>query len=207
MNLPNILTLSRLALAAVLAALLAFGFRGAYLLALVVFVIAGITDWLDGYLARTRYGTTDFGRLMDPLADKVMVTAALVSFVGIKLGGGRWSLVPAWVVVAILAREFLVTGLRLLAAGQGRVISAGSWGKHKTVWQMLMIVVLLAGLALRNDFGLSGCGAAFERSMDVGLQWTSYGLSALVLFLTVVSGMKYLADHREVFHEHGGKSP
>ena len=113
MNVPNILTLSRLGLAVVMMALLSVNIPFARSMALLVFVFAGITDYLDGYLARNVYGVTSFGRLMDPLTDKVLVCAAFVSFVELKI-------TPAWIVVIIISREFLVTGLRLLAASQGR---------------------------------------------------------------------------------------
>lgn len=203
MNIPNALTLSRLVMAALLTAVVSFGFRGAYTAALVLFLVAAVTDILDGRLARRVYGVTDFGKLMDPLADKIMVCAALVCFVGIKLRPDGPSLVPAWIVIAILSREFLVTGLRLLAANKGRVISAGNWGKHKTVWQMSMIALLLAGLAVRNDWAPAVCR---DGRLDAPLQWVSYGLSALVLLLTVVSGWKYLAGHLDLFAETKGSA-
>lgn len=145
MNLPNVLTLSRLGLAAVMMGLLTVPIPYAKSAALLVFAVAGITDYLDGYLARKQNLISAFGRLMDPLTDKVMVCAAFVSFVEINVmhNGRSVALVPAWIVVVIVAREFLVTGLRLLAANRGNIISAGKWGKHKTVWQIVAIVILL----------------------------------------------------------------
>jgi len=143
-NIPNILTLSRLVLAVVMMVLLSVAFPFASTLALLVFIVAGITDYLDGYLARHVYGVTSFGSLMDPLTDKVLVCAAFVSFVELRV-------TPAWIVVIIISREFLVTGLRLLAASKGEVISAGKWGKHKTIWQIVAISTILLGMAIRND--------------------------------------------------------
>jgi CDP-diacylglycerol--glycerol-3-phosphate 3-phosphatidyltransferase len=148
MNLPNILTLSRVFLIGIMMALLGLTIPFAKSMALGVFVIAGFTDYLDGHIARTRNCITAFGKLMDPLTDKIMVCAAFVSFVEIQLNipsKGYVSVVPAWIVVIIIGREFLVTGLRLLAANRGNIISAGKWGKHKTVWQIVAIVIILLG--------------------------------------------------------------
>lgn len=153
MNLPNLLTMSRLALAGVIMALLTIQKPFFFSAALFVFILAGITDFLDGHIARKRRLISSFGRLMDPLTDKVMVCAAFVSFVEIQIPRGSQlaPLVPAWIVVVIISREFLVTGLRLLAASRGNILSAGKWGKHKTVWQIVAIVLLLLGLAIRHD--------------------------------------------------------
>jgi CDP-diacylglycerol--glycerol-3-phosphate 3-phosphatidyltransferase len=197
-NLPNALTLSRFVFALVLMVLLMLPLPGMTSLALVLFLLAGFTDFLDGYLARKVYGPTSFGKLMDPLADKVMVSAVFISFVEIKLDhfGGR-PLMHALPVVIIISREFMVTGLRLLAAGDGTVISAGQWGKHKTVWQIVAIVVLLAGLAYRNDV-LAHLGAGEEdlRLYDTALYYTGLVLGVLVSFITVVSGAIYFREHR-----------
>lgn len=152
MNLPNTLTVSRLFAAVVVMLAMALPIPFSTTLAFVVFVVASITDYWDGKLARMHYGVTAFGKLMDPLADKVLVCAALVSFVGIRLPfEPKYSLVPAWVVVVIIAREFAVTGLRLLVAtrAQGHIISAGNWGKLKTVWQMIAIIATFILLAAR----------------------------------------------------------
>jgi CDP-diacylglycerol--glycerol-3-phosphate 3-phosphatidyltransferase len=136
MNPPNILTLSRFGMAGLLIIFLNATFPGAGVLSLLIFVTAAITDALDGHLARNVYGCTDFGKLMDPLADKVLTAAAFIGFV--ELG-----VMPAWMVTLILAREFMVTGLRLLAADKGIVLAAGIWGKHKTIWQMVFIGIVL----------------------------------------------------------------
>ena len=122
MNLPNKLTVSRFYMTALMMAVLSFNFRYANVSALILFIAAALTDALDGHLARTKYGTTDFGKLMDPLADKVLTSAAFIAFV--KIG-----LIPAWFAVVIITREFMVTGLRLLVAERGVVMSAGIWGK------------------------------------------------------------------------------
>ena len=205
MNLPNTLTTSRLVAALVVMLAMALPIPYSSTLAFVVFVAASITDYWDGKLARTRYGVTAFGKLMDPLADKVLVCAALVGFVGIRLQyEPAYSLVPAWVVVVIIAREFAVTGLRLLVAsgGEARILSAGSWGKLKTVWQMVAIIATFILLAVREDFlplaaarGWLHLSEGFLRSYDAAFVITSWVLSTLVVAVTLVSGWKYFADH------------
>ena len=205
MNLPNTLTTSRLVAALVVMLAMALPIPFSTTLAFVVFVAASITDYWDGKLARTRYGVTAFGKLMDPLADKVLVCAALVGFVGIRLQyEPAYSLVPAWVVVVIIAREFAVTGLRLLVAsgGEARILSAGSWGKLKTVWQMVAIIATFILLAVREDFmpiaaahGWLRLTEAVLRPYDAAFVITSWVLSTLVVAVTLVSGWKYFADH------------
>lgn len=190
MNIPNILTVSRLALAILMMALLSLGYPFTKSLALLVFIIAGITDYLDGHLARTRYGITAFGRLMDPLTDKVLVCAAFVAFVELKL-------VPAWIVVIIISREFLVTGLRLLAASRGEVLQAGRWGKHKTVWQIVAISALLLGLAVRHDL-LRAASATVQENYDFAFHWIALGVSIAVAAVTLASGWMYFMEHREL---------
>lgn len=199
MKLPNILTLSRLGMAALLLALLELPVPFGKSLALLVFSIAGITDYFDGYLARTKYGETSFGRLMDPLADKVLVCAVFISFVGIPISGR--SLVPAWLVVIIISREFLVTGLRLLAVGKGKVISAGKWGKHKTIWQIIAIVILLLGLALREDI-FKGWDPKFLANFDFAFGYIALGISVAVALITVASGTMYFVQHYDLIREH-----
>ena len=202
MNLPNTLTVSRLIAAVVVMLAMALPIPFSSTLAFVVFVVASITDYWDGKLARSHYGVTTFGKLMDPLADKVLVCAALVSFVGIRLHfEPNYSLVPAWVVVVIIAREFAVTGLRLLAASasQRRIISAGNWGKLKTVWQMVAIISTFVLLAAREDFmPLMNLSDKFLRQYDAAFVITSWILSTLVVVVTVISGWKYFADHLDL---------
>ena len=199
MNLPNTLTVSRLFAAVIVMLAMALPIPFSTSLAFAVFVAASITDYWDGKLARMHYGVTAFGKLMDPLADKVLVCAALVSFVGIRLPFEPvYSLVPAWVVVVIIAREFAVTGLRLLVATreQGHIISAGSWGKLKTVWQMIAIISTFVLLAAREDvFRFLNLSEAFLRQYDAAFVITSWILSTLVVVVTLISGWKYFANH------------
>jgi len=136
LNAANILTLVRVALIPVLVAVLLSALPEADLLAALVFVIASATDALDGWLARRRSMVTAFGKLMDPLADKLLITSALVSLVALYR-------LDAWVAMVIIAREFAVTGLRMLALEQGHVISASVWGKLKTTMQVAMVLALI----------------------------------------------------------------
>lgn len=135
MNLPNKLTLVRIGCVPVYLVLMSIGTPTANVLAVVVFVFAALTDWLDGHIARSRNLVTNFGKFMDPIADKLLVIPALI----LMVGQGR---VPAWVCIVFVAREFLVSGLRLIAAEQGVVIAAGKLGKAKTVFQILAVLLL-----------------------------------------------------------------
>ena len=135
LNVPNVLTVVRILLIPVLVALLLSEFASDALAA-AVFIVASLTDAIDGWLARRHKSESTFGKLMDPLADKLLVTSALVSLVALDR-------VQAWVAMVIIAREFAVTGLRQLAIEQGHVIAAGSWGKIKTVLQIAMVLALI----------------------------------------------------------------
>jgi len=167
------------------------GARDYYFLAFVVFLIASATDAVDGYIARKRNLITNFGKLMDPLADKVLTTAAFIVFVDVHA-------IPAWMVIVILAREFIITGLRGVAASEGVVIAAGLSGKLKTVFQMVAICLILLGAALGgeiNEFGfgnLSGFGAFVAGAAFICL-W------AAVIF-TVYSGIEYLWKGRKMLN-------
>lgn len=139
---PNLLTLIRLLLVPVFVVLMYSREEMAIYYAVAVFVVASLTDFLDGWIARKYHVTSDFGKLFDPIADKVLVMAALVMLVAERNEFGHaW--VPAWMVILVIAREFWVTGLRALAGSKGIVIPAGSSGKIKSVLQMIAIVALL----------------------------------------------------------------
>lgn len=140
-NIPNILTLLRIALIPVIAALLLSPSREAGFWAAAVFAVASVTDWLDGYLARRMEIVTTFGKFLDPIADKLIVMAALVMI----LPFGR---VPAWMVLVILGREIIITGLRGIASTEGIVIPASNLGKFKTIFQ----IVAILGLLLHYDY-------------------------------------------------------
>ncbi|MEG1432813.1 MULTISPECIES: CDP-diacylglycerol--glycerol-3-phosphate 3-phosphatidyltransferase [Eubacterium] len=136
MNLPNKITMARIIMIPFFVIAMAVDFPFHEPIALVLFVVAAASDALDGHLARSRNLVTDFGKFMDPLADKLLVCSAFICLVELHL-------MPAWVVIVIIAREFAITGLRTLAASDGVVIAASKWGKAKTMSQMIAIVALL----------------------------------------------------------------
>ena len=175
MNLPNKLTTLRMILVPVFIVLYLLGYS---IPALVVFVVASFTDYLDGYLARKYNLVTDYGKIMDPLADKLLVTSALVCMV-------QTALVPAWMVIVILAREFAITGLRAVAAGQGKVIAAAWSGKIKTVTQMIAVIFLLL-----NNWPFSLIGIPFDRIM----LW-------IAVIMTIYSGCEYIYKNRQFFQD------
>lgn len=138
MNLPNKLTILRVLMVPVFVLFMLTDLGGSFnhIIALVLFVVASLTDLLDGYLARKHHLVTNFGKFMDPLADKLLVCSALICFVA----NGQ---LPAWMVIVIIAREFIISGFRLIASDEGVVIAASYWGKVKTVVQIIMIIALL----------------------------------------------------------------
>ena len=138
MNLPNQLTIARCFMAVVFVGLMSFQNFFSYTLAYVVFIVAAITDYYDGKIARERGLVTNFGKLLDPVADKVLLTSAFIMMM--KMPELR---VPGWAIVVILAREFLVTGARSLAAAEGEVIAASATGKTKTVLQLVYVFTIL----------------------------------------------------------------
>ena len=159
-------------------------------LALLTFLLAALTDYWDGRLARSHYGVTAFGQLMDPLADKVLICAAFISFVAMD------QIVPAWIVIIIITREFMVTGIRLLAVSQGHIIPAGRWGKHKTIWQIVVIIVIISGESLREDifpliFNENTLQTFLTLYYNRYFSYVTFIISALVAVLTVVSGTIY----------------
>jgi CDP-diacylglycerol--glycerol-3-phosphate 3-phosphatidyltransferase len=193
MNLPNQLTVARLIMTLVFVAVLASPTPVKHLLGLVLFILASLTDWLDGWIAR-RYGLiTNFGKLMDPLVDKILTCSAFI-----MLAGGPDALFPPWAVVVILAREFLVTGLRLLAGSHGDVMAADSFGKWKTVTQISTIIYFLAWLASsESQAGGALFGFLFEPDwMGPNIAGTVF--IAATLLTTVGSGCSYLWKNRRL---------
>ncbi|MCX7826568.1 MAG: CDP-diacylglycerol--glycerol-3-phosphate 3-phosphatidyltransferase [Verrucomicrobiae bacterium] len=200
MNLPNKLTLARIVMTAFFVmALLLPHFPWGKTVAFWLFIIASLTDWWDGWLARRYKQTTPFGILLDPLADKILTCAAFVCFVEIKTPKGL-SLVQAWMAVVIIAREFIISGLRLLAAQKGAALPADLMGKQKTISQMVSIGFILLGLMILEDWpGLLGDKAAVIESnyFPVIVFW----LMMLTVLLTVVSGVSYLIRGHKLFTE------
>jgi CDP-diacylglycerol---glycerol-3-phosphate 3-phosphatidyltransferase len=173
MNTPNKLTMLRIFMVPVFMVLLLFNQIPFHIIfALAVFILASVTDLIDGKLARKYNQITSFGKLMDPLADKLLVTSALICFVGLGLS-------DVWAVVIIIAREFLVTSIRLIAAGSGKVIAASIWGKIKTNSQIIAIIIVMLG-------------SFFSLPVFVGeiFIW-------IAAVFTVVSGAQYAFTYRE----------
>ncbi|MCF6314175.1 MAG: CDP-diacylglycerol--glycerol-3-phosphate 3-phosphatidyltransferase [Verrucomicrobiales bacterium] len=196
MNLPNQLTIGRLFLTAFFVAALSLDFPYAKTAALLLFSIAAITDFLDGYLARKHNLITDFGKLMDPLADKVLMASGFVMLCSME---STRSLFPAWIVIAILAREFMVTGLRLVAAAEGKVLAAEKLGKHKTIWQIITVIYFLTFLA-SEDPGLQWLDIIFDSKL-LGPTIVGNLLIAATLILTVWSGIGYLWKNKSLLKD------
>ena len=201
MNLPNRLTLARIGLTAVFVAALLLPNNGWILshfpygktIALSVFVVAALTDWFDGWLARRNKMETTFGALLDPVADKILTTAAFICFIEQPSYREDAPLVQAWMVLIIVAREFLVTGLRMIAGQRGVVLRAEQLGKNKTFSQMVTIIVTLVGLAIRDDW------YRFGPYSDRFFSRLVFGLMLVTVTLTLWSGISYLWKNREVF--------
>ncbi|MDB6133474.1 MAG: pgsA [Verrucomicrobiales bacterium] len=201
MNLPNRLTVSRLALTVVFVAVTAVPWAYAFTIGLALFAVASITDWLDGKIARERNLVTAFGKLMDPLADKVLMAAAFVTLMGQSFAGSppplsTGQLIPGWLVIAILAREFLVTGLRLVAGSKGAVLAADKLGKQKTIWQIVTACYLLVYLATREQ-PLAFARPLFELP-GLGFRYLHPLLLGITLATTLYSGFAYFWKNRQV---------
>ncbi|MFA5146364.1 MAG: CDP-diacylglycerol--glycerol-3-phosphate 3-phosphatidyltransferase [Candidatus Omnitrophota bacterium] len=190
MNLPNKLTISRIALTVIFMFFLFANGLLAKTFALMVFLAASLTDLLDGYFAKRDNQITDFGRLMDPIADKILVLSAFLAFVEMEL-------VPAWMVVVIIFREVAVTGLRVLALTKGRVIQSDDGGKHKTVSQFAAIFAILLFLIFR-EAGMKVFEFWSDRT-EVLYKNTIFALMCITVVLTLISGVSYLVKNREVY--------
>ncbi len=169
LNLPNALTLARILLVPVLVVALTVETPGGDAIAAAVFALAALTDGLDGYIARSRHSITTFGKVMDPVADKLMIAAALIALLSLDR-------VAAWVAMVIIAREFAVSGLRIAAGQQGVVIPASGLGKAKTIVQVLAVLALIA-------------------ASDADAAWV-LGLVYLMVAITVASGADYFLNFR-----------
>jgi CDP-diacylglycerol--glycerol-3-phosphate 3-phosphatidyltransferase len=180
LNLPNILTLTRIAAIPLMAALLMSPSQTAGFWAAAVFSLASVTDWLDGYLARRMGIVTIFGKFLDPIADKLIVMAALIMI----LPYGR---IPAWMVLVILGREIIITGLRGIASSEGIVIQASDLGKFKTIFQIVAIIGLLLHYDYNWLFGIE------HRLLHVNMHNVGMFFLWIATLLTVWSGVDYLA--------------
>lgn len=187
MNWANRITLSRLALTVLFVLALNSSWQYARTSALVIFLIAGLTDFIDGEIAR-RYGViTNFGKLMDPLVDKIMMAAAFISLVPLKA-------VPAWAATTVVARDFLITGLRLMASAKGQILPAERLGKQKTSWQIITVLFFLALLSMAELQFVS------EKSTWWVHAWTEAGpvLVWITVALTIYSALGFTWRHREL---------
>lgn len=206
MNLPNKLTLARFVLTVAFLAAMFSRVRFHETIALVLFVAGGISDFLDGQIARRQKLITNFGILMDPLADKIMVCSAFISFVALKsplpestpfAAPVAW--IPAWMVVIVVARELAITGLRLLAASKNVVLAAEGYGKHKTISQ---IVAIISILVLHSYEQWGPIGKIFGFHIIGNIPWTIWftELSKWVaVILTFTSGALYLWRNRALY--------
>ena len=189
-NLPNLLTLSRIPILFGVVGFLYLPFSGASSLAFVLFIIGALTDWADVYYARKQGLVSNFGKLMDALTDKVFMVGLFISLLVIGI-------LPEWtlpLLLLILSREFLITGLRLVAASDGVVLAAEKSGKHKTVSQMVAAILLLSAVAVRADFS--------ERlPLIVGdvLHWGGLSFFVIATLLTVSSGAQYMVKYWSIF--------
>lgn len=179
MNLPNKLTILRVLMVPFFVMFMLTGAGGTAnkWIALALFVVASLTDWLDGKIARAHNLVTNFGKFMDPLADKLLVCSAMICLVEMRK-------LSAWIVIVIISREFIISGFRLIASDSGIVIAASYWGKFKTVFQMAMIIVLIADLGGVFDY----VGSAFV--------WVA-------LVLTIISLLDYVLKNKQVLTQGG----
>ena len=190
MNLANLLTLSRIPILFGVVGFLYLPFTGASSLAFVLFLIGALTDWADGYYARKKGLVSNFGKLMDALTDKVFMVGLFISLLAIGV-------LPEWtlpLLLLILSREFLITGLRLVAASDGLVLAAEKSGKHKTVSQMVAAILLLLAVAVRADF-------SEQLPLIVGdvLYWGGLSFFVIATLLTVSSGLQYIVKYWSIF--------
>jgi len=201
MNLPNKITMIRIFLVPIFIIVVLLPFDWASIVGLIIFLIASITDSLDGHIARSRNMVTNFGKFLDPLADKLLVSAALIALVGMDK-------IPSWFATIVIAREFMVTGIRLLAASEGRVIAASIWGKIKTITQIIAISLLLIDFTPRlaaydaDVFMINKLKYLFSTFLEapvantIGILATFMIIVAIIM--TIFSGVDYLVKNKDV---------
>lgn len=208
MNLPNKLTLTRFVMTLFFVICMAMGeaweelhapgraagWNFGYTAAFVLFIAASITDFLDGHIARKHNLVTNFGRLMDPLADKVMMAAGFITLIPLRA-------IPAAIAIVLISREFLITGLRLLATNRGVVLPSERLGKHKTLWQIITVAYFLLMLTIM-EWMRAGI-IPMERGIWWEIAWTWGGRSLLgiAVALTIWSGCAYFWRHRDLVSE------
>ena len=178
MNTPNKLTVARMIIVPFLVVFLLTGWGGAAnrYISLALFVVASVTDWFDGYLARKNNLVTNFGKFMDPLADKLLVCSAMICMIELNR-------LPAWFVIIIIGREFIISGFRLVAADNGIEIAASYWGKFKTTFQMIAVILMIFNIP--------------------ALKTVTFIMLAAAVVLTIVSLVDYVAKNVEVLTKGG----
>ena len=184
MNLANKLTISRMLLAGIFIFLLFLRGLGARFIALAIFLIACITDYYDGLIARKNKTITDFGKLMDPIADKILILGAFLAFVEMRI-------IPAWMVIIIILRELVITGIRILALSQKKILSATIAGKHKTVSQIVSVLAILVFLIIKDS--------AFTFRYLEYYRSAIYILMFITVLMTLSSGVSYMLKNRSIF--------
>ena len=197
LNLANKLTLFRIVLVPIMVLIPYLNLKGdffglpyTFFFMEIVFIVASITDKLDGYIARSKNQVTTFGKFLDPLSDKILVLTALVLLVELKK-------IPAWIPVIVLAREFLVSGYRLIAVEKGgKVIAASIWGKLKTATQMVAIILIMFD---PNSYG--DCFKCILEGAEFGLNLISTTLLILSVIATIFSGIDYLKNGKELLKD------
>lgn len=187
MNWANRLTLSRLVLTILFVVALNSQWQYGRTMALILFILAGVTDFVDGEIARRYESETNFGKLMDPLVDKILIAAAFISLVPLKA-------VPAWAATIVVARDFLITGLRLMASAKGVVLPAERLGKHKTSWQIVTVLFFLLLLSARELQYAQGDTLWWVRAWHEGGRFLVWAVVAL----TIYSGLGYAWRHRDI---------
>ena len=185
MNTPNKLTVARIIATPFFMAAMLIEFDHHFLVALILFAAASVTDLIDGKMARKHNLITDFGKFLDPLADKMLTTAAFLGFIELQIGHGI-----TWIAFIVLLREFLITSLRLISSGKAKVIAANMWGKCKTVSQMFAIVFVLAAQYIMSVTETSAqLETVYSVATDIVL-WVS-------AVLTVISGLVYVKQNKD----------
>ena len=204
MNLANKLTMLRVLLVPVFIIFMIIDSFWANIIALLIFIAASITDYFDGAIARKQNTITTLGIFLDPLADKLLVTSAFISFVGIYTLN-----VPAWMVICIIAREFIITGLRSIAASKNIIIPASMAGKVKTTSQMIAIITILVILIVNSaiikfyfntPYDLVEIGG-WQQVLGLILIYAPYWLMLIATIFTLYSGINYLITHKNIFTE------
>ncbi|SHE63720.1 CDP-diacylglycerol--glycerol-3-phosphate 3-phosphatidyltransferase [Clostridium fallax] len=193
MNLANKLTILRIFLVPIFLIFIAIK-DVAYgtFIATFIFILASLTDKLDGYIARSRNQITRFGKFMDPLADKLLVTSALISLVELQV-------IPSWAAVIIIAREFAVSGLRTIAAAEGTVIAASKWGKLKTVIQIIAIILLLIQVNIGMSKDLTDM-VVNSSALTTFFNYAPKIMLYLAVIITIISGIDYFVKNKDVIN-------